>query len=142
MRPSRDETMMTLAYAIAERSTCARRKVGAVAVSSLGRVLSMGHNGVATGEVHCTDQPCAGADLPSGTGLAECRAIHAESNMLLFCPDVMQIDTMYSTTAPCDLCVRLLLNTSCRRIVYAEEYDQAALDRWMSLPGRQVRRIR
>lgn len=132
-RPSRDETMMGLAFMIAERSTCSRRQVGAVAVDNMGRVLSMGHNGVAAGETHCTDVPCSGATLPSGSGLEVCQAVHAEINCLLFCPDVMKIDTIYVTTSPCHLCIRALLNTSCQRIVYEELYDDVPLQRWANV---------
>ncbi len=95
-----------------------------------GRVLSAGHNGVAMGEPHCTDVPCAGADLPSNHGLGTCLACHAETNCLIFCADVMRIETIYVTASPCTMCVRSLLNTSCRRIVYEELYDNAALVRW------------
>ena len=83
MRPSRGETMLKIASTIAERSTCARRKVGCVLVDINGRVLSMGHNGVAKGQVHCIDTPCPGANCPTGTGLEKCEAIHAEANALM-----------------------------------------------------------
>ncbi len=129
-RPSRDETMMDLARTIARRSTCARRRVGAVLVDANGRVLSLGHNGVAMGEVHCTDEPCAGVGLPSNHGLGTCLACHAETNALIFCANVMRIETLYVTASPCTMCVRSLLNTSCRRIVYEELYDDASLARW------------
>lgn len=129
-RPSRDETMMAIARAIAERSTCVRRKVGAVAVDSHGRVMAMGHNGVAMGELHCTEVACAGANLPSGQGLDVCEAEHAERSLLSFCHDITKIDVVYVTASPCTGCVRGLLNTGAKRLVYAELYDKVALDRW------------
>lgn len=130
MRPSRDETMMALARTIAERSTCVRRQVGAVAVDAHGRVLAMGHNGVAMGELHCVDVPCAGANLPSGQGLDVCESEHAERNLLSFTDDITKIDTIYITASPCTGCVRGLLNTGAKRLVYAELYDKVALERW------------
>lgn len=122
MRPSRDETMIKLAEIISERSTCARRKVGCVLTDAHGRVISMGHNGVAMGQPHCIDKPCPGAECPSGTGLDLCEALHAEQNALLFAPDVMKIDACYVTTSCCITCVKLLLNTTCKRIIYKDEY--------------------
>lgn len=130
-RPSRDATMMELARTIARRSTCPRREVGAVLTDAHGRILSMGHNGVAMGEAHCSEgYPCGGEAYESGAGLIACKANHGEQNALIFCQDVMRIDTLYVTTSPCDLCVRYLLNTSARRIVFHELYDREALHRW------------
>jgi len=125
MRPTRDSTMLALAAVLSERSTCARRKVGCVFTDEYGRVIAGGHNGVARGQPHCTDTPCAGSQLPSGHGLELCQAIHAEQNALMFCSDVMKIDTCYVTAAPCVHCSKMLLNTSCRRIVYANEYPHS-----------------
>jgi dCMP deaminase len=65
---------------------------------------------------------CPGAESPSGTNLDGCHAIHAEQNALLQCRDVWEIETCYITTSPCVTCVKLLLNTSCQRIVFNEEY--------------------
>jgi dCMP deaminase len=121
-RPPRHLVMMELATVIAQRSTCRRRRVGCVLTDAWGRVLSMGHNGVPMGMTHCTDEPCPGADLPSGTGLDECSSAHAEVNSLLFCPDPMRIDTCWVTASPCVHCVKLLMNTTCRTIVYLDKY--------------------
>lgn len=152
MRPSRDETMLDLARVIARRSTCARRNVGAVLTDSYGRVLAIAHNGVAMGQPHCVQypytavtfvggqgivttvegKPCAGAYQQSGSGLDLCEAIHAEQNALAFCQDTMKIDTVYVTTAPCVHCVKMLMNTSARRVVFEEGYahDERSRDLW------------
>jgi dCMP deaminase len=121
-RPSRDQTMLKLASTLAERSTCGRRQVGCVFTDVHGRVLSMGHNGVAKGQQHCTENPCPGASCPSGTGLDLCQAIHAEQNALMFCSDVMKIHSIYITASPCVHCVKMLLNTSAQEIHFIEEY--------------------
>jgi len=65
---------------------------------------------------------CSGAEAPSGQSLDACQAIHAEQNALLQCRDVYAIDTAYVTASPCVTCCKLLLNTSCRRIVFKEAY--------------------
>lgn len=76
---------------------------------------------------------CAGAQSPSGTNLDGCQAIHAEQNALLQCKDIYDIHTCYTTASPCVTCVKLLMNTSCQRIVFAEEYPQpAAKELWLS----------
>ena len=123
MRPSIDTTMMVVAKALSKRATCARREVGCVLTDNKSRILSTGYNGVARGQKHCTDTPCAGAHLESGKGHDVCEAIHAEQNALLQCANTDMIETCYTTTAPCVACTKLLLNTECKRIVFAESYD-------------------
>ena len=124
MRDPVEVTYMNMARAISKRATCARRQVGCILVDELNHVLATGFNGVATGLVHCIDEPCPGVMEKSGQGLDKCQAIHAEQNALLQCADVMTIHTAYVTTSPCVTCTKLLMNTSCRRIVYGEAYSQ------------------
>src|SRR5574343_657137 len=68
---------------------------------------------------------CPGAGAKSGTDLDACGAIHAEQNALLQCHDVHEIHTAYITTSPCMTCTKLLLNTTCERIVFLESYAHA-----------------
>ena len=135
MRISADELWLSVAYKVAQRGTCARRKVGCVIVDTHGRIMSTGYNGVAAGEPHCIETPCAGANAPSGTNLGACEAIHAEENAIDQCKDTKLIGTIYSTSAPCfERCLRKLLNTSATRIVFSEDYpgSEISRDRWLS----------
>lgn len=124
-RITRDQWALELAVVTAKRSTCVRRQVGCVLLNERGHVVATGYNGVAAGLEHCIDNPCPGSRMKSGTGLDDCQAIHAEQNALLQCRNVYEIDVAYVTTSPCITCVKLLLNTSCKRIVYLEEYSHA-----------------
>ena len=132
-RPTRDETGLELICAWARRATCARRRVGCVLFDRDGFQVGEGYNGPAAGEPHCVDHPCPGAGLPSGTGLDACEAIHAEANALIRCRDVRAIHTCYVSASPCVGCVKLLMNTGCQRIVFAERYahNDAARDLWI-----------
>lgn len=129
MRPSKDQHYICMAELTSQRATCARRKVGCVLVDDRGDLLSNGYNGVARGQVHCTSENCKGATCPSGQGLDMCEAIHAEANALLQCPNIYRIHTAYVTTAPCVHCIKLLMNTSCQRIVFKEDYPHSAESR-------------
>lgn len=158
MRPSKDEWAMQMARITAQRSTCLRRSVGCVLLDIRGHVLATGYNGVAARLPHCNEpqdrssgslnsliniqmgannnypNACPGAQAPSGTQLDACHAIHAEQNALLQCRDVYAIHSCYTTTAPCVTCTKLLLNTSCQRIIYLEEYVQPeAKALWLSV---------
>lgn len=147
-RPTRDQWAMDIAKITAKRTSCCRRAVGCVLVNSRGHLLSTGYNGVAAGMAHCNEaiiadtyrtledphmvvpvvkfpHACPAANAPSGTNLDGCHAVHAEQNALLQCRDVYQIETAYVTTAPCMTCTKLLLNTSCKEIMYIEDYLQA-----------------
>jgi dCMP deaminase len=128
--------------------------VGCVLVNERGHVLATGYNGRAAGLPHCNEvavgvdlagqqwkpedvvvtypHACAAAHAPSGTQLDGCEAIHAEQNALLQCRDVHQIHTCYVTASPCVTCVKLLLNTSCQRVVFATEYSHVeAKELWV-----------
>jgi dCMP deaminase len=130
-RPSVDEYFLGMAELASYRGTCARRRVGCILVDRNNRVLSTGYNGVASGLPHCTDTPCPGAGLPSGTGLHLCQAIHAEANALISCRDPEDIYAAYCTASPCVQCVRMLMNTPCIKIVFAEEYPHSeSRDLW------------
>jgi dCMP deaminase len=149
MRPTRDAVFLQMAALIATRSTCLRRAVGCVLVSARGHVLATGYNGVAAGLPHCNDydmprnshphpNACAGAlradgkRWPSGHNLDACEAIHAEQNALLQCRDVWQIRTCYVTVSPCMTCTKLLLGTSCTRVIFSAEYPApGAKELWL-----------
>ncbi len=121
-RISVDDYFMTMVEVVSLRGSCVRRKTGAIAVNELNHILSTGYNGRPMGFVECVDSPCEGAYAPSGSDLHKCEAVHAEQNALLQCPDVLSIDTMYCTTQPCIHCMKLICNTSCKRVVFKDEY--------------------
>jgi dCMP deaminase len=148
MRPSRDEWALKLALLTAQRTTCCRRAVGCVLLNARGHVLATGYNGVAAGQPHCNDvddvgfgpvihpHACSGVTSPSGTNLDGCQAIHAEQNAMLQCKDVYSIHTCYVTASPCMTCIKLLLNTSCERVVFVEEYPHSAAKELWTGAGR------
>ncbi len=136
MRPSKDVHFLRHAVIAAEMATCIRRSVGCVLIDSFGHIIGVGYNGTPRGVPHCNEgNPCEGADAPSGTRLEDCGATHAEMNALLQCRDVDAIHTVYCTTAPCTFCLRQLLNTSARRIVFLEDYpnSEKCKKRWESV---------
>jgi len=157
MRPSKDEWALELARVTARRSTCCRRSVGCVLTNSKGQVLSTGYNGRPTGFAHCNEafdhgplfeighksivtypNSCLGASAPSGQSLDSCEAVHAEQNALLQCSDVYSIVTAYVTASPCITCVKLLLNTSCERVVFANHYPHVEAKELWRRSGRRL----
>lgn len=148
-RVDKDRWHLEMAHVVAKRSTCLRRQVGCVLVDRLGHVVATGYNGRPRGLPNCNDpgwshaegQPahyphaCPGAAAPLDqpqSGGSGCEAVHAEQNALLQCGDVEQVAVAYVTISPCLVCVKLLMNTGCRRIVFSEPYvqDDAARSLW------------
>jgi dCMP deaminase len=138
MRPTLDQYLMELAKVAATRTTCIRRGVGCVLANKQGHVLAIGYNGVARGLPHCNELDtehrwsnlCIGHDLPPGKDT--CEAVHAEMNALLQCRETSDIETAYVTLSPCKACLKLLLNTSCQRIVFLEEHvDPLPKELWL-----------
>lgn len=134
----RDEVGLQVAAAYALLSTCPRRSVGCLLVDEKGRPLSVGYNGVPTGRPHCREDHCPGAGLPSGEGLHLCEAIHAEQNAILQLREPDRVHTAYLTTFPCHSCIKLLLGTSCQRIVYRVGYPHEESFRWWAEAGRTI----
>ena len=128
MRIDRDEYYMRIAEVTAERSTCHRRKVGAVIVNGWGHIMSTGYNGVPSKLKHCNDSHPCDVTMPiSGLDLDKCNAVHAEQNALLQCNDVGEIWKIYVTAMPCIHCQKMLLNTMCNVIVYRDPYPTDTL---------------
>ncbi len=125
-RPSWDEYFMRIAREVAGRSTCLRRKVGAVMVRDK-RILTTGYNGAPRGIVHCEERGCLRDELkvPSGERHELCRGLHAEMNALLQAAVHgvgVEGSTLYCTNRPCSLCAKMLINAGVKRIVIGEGY--------------------
>ena len=125
-RPSTDEYFMEMARLVSTRSTCLRRKVGAVIVKDK-RVLSTGYNGSPRGTRHCEELGCIRVQMnvPSGTRHELCRGVHAEQTAVTqaayFGVSVAGA-TIYTTTFPCSMCSKILINAGIKEIVYDEGY--------------------
>ena len=136
MREPVDWYFLKMALLVAQRGTCARRKVGCILVNEKKHVVATGYNGNPAGQKHCIDQPCKGAMAKSGSDLELCEAIHAEQNALLQCKNVYEINKVYCTVSPCIHCIKLLLNTSAKYIIFSEEYtNQEGKSLWMKTNG-------
>lgn len=135
MRHSHDEYYMEIVSTVSSRSTCTRRSVGCVIVDSGNHIISTGYNGVPRGGVHCTNKRCQGAFYSQGERLDDCRAIHAEVNAICQSPS-KDIVTIYISCSPCMNCMKMILSTTCRRIVFSSVYDKEALKYWTENGGK------
>ena len=132
-RPGWDEYFMKAAKLVSSRSTCLRRKVGAVLVKDK-RILATGYNGAPTGIVHCEVAGCLREKLhvPSGERHELCRGLHAEQNVILQAAlhgISVNGSTIYITNAPCSICAKMIINAGIKEVIYADSYpDRMAQD--------------
>ena len=125
-RPSWDEYFMKITHLVAERSTCLRRKVGAIIVKNK-RIISTGYNGAPRNLRHCLEIGCMREqkEIPSGERHEMCRGAHAEQNAIIQAASSgvdMEGATMYCTTAPCSTCSKMIINAGIEKLVLGEKY--------------------
>ncbi|HDQ40401.1 MAG TPA: cytidine deaminase [Desulfonatronum sp.] len=124
---------MGIAHLVAQRSTCLRRKVGALAVKDK-RILATGYNGAPAGLAHCLDIGCLREKLgiPSGQRHELCRGLHAEQNVIIQAAMHgvrLEGARIYCTTQPCLICTKMLINCGIASIVFDNGYpDELAVD--------------
>ena len=129
-RPDIDEYFLKIASVVAERSTCHRHHVGAVAVRDK-HMLATGYNGAASGLKDCLELGCLRDEMniPSGTRHEICRGIHAEQNVIIQASlhgVSLEGATVYATHTPCILCAKMLANAKIKRFVTFGKYADDA----------------
>jgi dCMP deaminase len=131
-RPSWDEYFLEVAALVSKRSTCLRRRVGAVLVNNK-KILATGYNGAPSGVRHCIDIGCMREELkiPSGQRHELCRGLHAEQNVILQAA-LHGISTkgscLYVTNQPCAICAKMLINAGIGEIIISNGYpDEMAV---------------
>jgi dCMP deaminase len=125
-RPDWPQYFMDITRLVARRSTCIRRQVGAIVVKDK-RILATGYNGVPTGLAHCKDVGCIREqnNIPSGQRHELCRGLHAEQNTIIqaaYHGISINGATLFCTTLPCSICLKMLINSGIREIIYEQGY--------------------
>ncbi len=129
-RPDIDEYFLKIASVVAERSTCRRHHVGAVAVRNK-HILATGYNGAPAGLRDCLELGCLRDELkiPSGERQETCRGIHAEQNVIIQAGlhgVSLEGSTVYCTHTPCVLCAKMLVNARIERFVSFGRYNDSS----------------
>lgn len=130
-RISKINTYLNCAEVFAYRSTCIKRKYGAVIVKD-DVVISTGYNGAPRGFDNCCDLghcPRLERDMHQGDGYGICRAVHAEANALLNCSRQQTIgadlylvgvnpqDNSIHRAKPCPLCARTIIQAGINNVI-------------------------
>jgi len=126
-RPDIDEYFLKIVSVVAERSTCRRHHMGAIAVRDK-HILTTGYSGAPAGAKDCLELGCLRDEqgIASGTRQEICRAIHAEQNVIIQAGlhgVSLKGSTVYCTHTPCVLCAKMLVNAQIARFVTFGKYD-------------------
>ena len=131
VRPEWDEYFLNIAEEVGKRSTCLRRRYGAIIVKDK-IIVSTGYNGAPRGEVNCIDSKVCERErlnIPKGERYELCVAVHAEQNAIINGdPLKMQGATIYivgknvadesfASGEPCLLCRRMIKNAQIEKVV-------------------------
>lgn len=134
IRPSWEEYFIEIAKVVSSRSTCLRRRYGAVIVRD-NVIVSTGYNGAPRGSVNCVDRGnCRRKELnvPAGERYELCEAVHAEQNAVINgSPERMkeaaiyiagfEEDKTFADGKPCLLCRRMIQNAMIKEVVYLKK---------------------
>lgn len=144
-RPSWNEYFMSITIMVADRSTCLRRKVGAILVKDK-RILATGYNGAPSGLRHCEEVGCLRetTSVPSGERHELCRGLHAEQNAIIqaaYHGFSIRGATLYCTNKPCVICSKMLINAGIRKILYQDGYDDHLADQMLREANIEIERF-
>ncbi|MEM0333213.1 MAG: dCMP deaminase family protein [Candidatus Aenigmatarchaeota archaeon] len=157
-RLSKDEYYLEIARAVSKRSTCLRRKYGAVIVLN-DSIVSTGYNGTARGVVNCYEVGCIKdiLNLPHGSAYDYCPAVHAEENAIINAArngSKVVGGTLYIygedtksgeivEALPCNRCKRILINAGIEKVVIKtiDKYKTVETRDWIKEDSENYSRI-
>jgi len=125
-RPTWQKYFIDMAVLVSTRSTCLRRKVGAVLVRN-NQIIATGYNGAPKNSPHCAQVGCLRQleNIPSGKNHEMCRGVHAEQNAIIQAAlnGVSTRDSeMYCTNHPCSICAKMIINAEIKTVYVLDGY--------------------
>lgn len=130
-RPTKTEYYLKIAECVASRSTCLRRKFGAIIVKD-DVIVSTGYSGAPRGRKNCCDRgKCFRMEnnIPSGQRYELCRSVHAEMNAIINADPIkrkhaemylvgIENDGSYTEADCCSMCKRMILNSGINSVTF------------------------
>ena len=131
-RKDKENYYLDIAETVMLRSTCSRRRYGAIIVQS-DEIIATGYNGAPRGRKNCLDRNVCMRDelsIPRGERYELCRSVHAEANAIISAArrDMLGA-TLYLSgfdarsgeplddTIPCSMCRRLIINSGIEKTI-------------------------
>ena len=138
-RITKIDTYLNCAEVFAYRSTCIKRKYGAVIVKD-DVVISTGYNGAPRGRQNCSDLKFCQREklgIPRGERYELCRSVHSEANAIIAAPrDQMLGSTLYMVctepmtgkivggSSSCMMCKRMIINAGISTVIIRDTKDE------------------
>lgn len=148
-RVSKNNYYLDIAETVSERSTCLRRRFGAIIVKN-DVIVSTGYNGAPRGRLNCNEIGSCYRDslgIPKGERYELCRSVHAEANAIIAASrDQMLGATLYMCcTDPktgaviggmnsCMMCKRQIINAGIARVIIRNtesDYTEILVGDWI-----------
>ena len=148
-RVSKINYYLDIAETVSERSTCLRRRFGAIIVKN-DSIISTGYNGAPRGRKNCSDLGSCLRDelaIPRGERYELCRSVHAEANAIIAAAreNMLGADLYMTCTDPktgaimggvcsCMMCKRMAINAGIARVIVredAENYTVYSVPDWV-----------
>ena len=149
IRISKENYYLDIADAVLERSTCLRRKYGAIIVRN-DEIISTGYNGAPRGRKNCSDLCYCTREamqIPAGERYELCRSVHAEANAIISASRRDMIGaTLYlvgrdaktgeflTDTTSCSMCRRQIINAGIAKVVARtgeDDFTITNVDEWI-----------
>ena len=137
-RVSKENYYLDIAQTVSSRSTCLRKKYGAIIVKN-DNIVSTGYNGAPRGRKNCNEIGECMRDrlnIPRGERYEMCRSIHAEANAIISASREEMIDSvlymacvdgksaeLVPDTCSCMMCKRLIINAGISKVVVRNSAD-------------------
>lgn len=136
---------MEITKLVASRSTCLRRKVGAILVKEK-RILATGYNGAPSGLKHCEEIGCLRENsfIASGERHELCRGLHAEQNVIVqaaYYGIPIANSDLFCTNKPCAICAKLIINAGIKRVYYEADYNDQLSEMMFDEAGIELIRL-
>ncbi len=148
-RVSKHNYYLDIAQTVSERSTCLRKKYGAIIVKN-DTIVSTGYNGAPRGRKNCTDLGVCMRDklnIPRGERYEMCRSVHAEANAIIAASREQMLGaTLYMAcvdgktgelvcdTCSCMMCKRLVINAGIEKVIIrtgTEDFKIVDVSSWI-----------
>lgn len=122
----KESTFIEIAKVIAKESKCVSLQVGAVIVKD-NRIISMGYNGTVSGSINCDKALITEFEREKHSEWSDAHEIHAEMNALMFAAKngvATEGCTLYCTHEPCDQCLKNIIQSGIKKIIYLYPYKK------------------
>ena len=148
-RVSKHNYYLDIAETVSERSTCLRRRFGAIIVKN-DVIVSTGYNGAPRGRVNCNELGSCYRDtlgIPKGDRFELCRSVHAEANAIIaasrdqmlgatlyMCCTDPKTDEIIGGMNSCMMCKRQIINAGITKVIIRNtktDYTEVIVGDWI-----------